>query len=46
MLTGKPHEIADASIAIEDALKAAGPAFAEIAKTMNYLGAGSLQNPA
>lgn len=46
MLTGKPHEIADASIAIDDALKAAAPAFAEITKTMNYLGAGSLQNAA
>ncbi len=46
MLTGKPHEIADAAITIEAALKSAGPAFADITKTMAMLGAGTLQDAA
>ncbi|MDE8349113.1 MAG: hypothetical protein POG74_06450 [Acidocella sp.] len=43
MLTGKPHEIADAAMAIEAALKGASPAFADITRTMEALGAGTLQ---
>ncbi|OYY00617.1 MAG: hypothetical protein B7Y73_10260 [Acidocella sp. 35-58-6] len=43
MLSGKPHEIAEAAVAIEIALKAASPAFADITKTMESLGAGTLQ---
>ena len=43
MLTGKPHEIADAANAIEIALKAASPAFADITKAVESLGAGTLQ---
>jgi hypothetical protein len=42
MLTGKPHEISDAAAAIETALNAAAPAFADIAETMGRLGASSL----
>jgi hypothetical protein len=42
MLTGKPNEISDAAAVIEMALKAASPAFAEIADTMGRLGACNL----
>ena len=42
MLTGKPHEISDAAAAIEAALKASSPAFANIADTMGRLGACNL----
>jgi hypothetical protein len=41
MLTGKPHEIADGAAAIETALRDAAPAFAEITKTMKFIGAGT-----
>ncbi len=42
MLTGKPNEISDEAAGIEAALKAASPAFAEIAQTMGRLGACNL----
>ncbi|WP_297494891.1 hypothetical protein [Acidocella sp.] len=42
MLTGKPNDISDAAAGIEAALKAAGPAFAEITETMARLGACNL----
>jgi hypothetical protein len=42
MLTGQPNEISDAAVLIEQALKAAAPAFAEIADTMGELGASNL----
>jgi hypothetical protein len=43
MLAGQPAEIADAAASVEAALKAASPAFSEIAATMERLGAASLQ---
>ncbi len=43
MLTGKPHEISDAALVIETALRDAAPAFEDIAATMNILGAQNLQ---
>jgi hypothetical protein len=42
MLTGKPNEISAAAAAVEAALKAAAPAFAEITDTMGRLGACNL----
>jgi hypothetical protein len=42
MLTGKPNEISDAAATVEEALKSATPAFADIAGTMGKLGASNL----
>jgi len=42
LLTGRPHEISDAALVIETAIRDAGPAFQNIAATMNVLGAQSL----
>jgi hypothetical protein len=42
MLTGRPNEISDAAAVVEQALKSASPAFAEIAETMGRLGACNL----
>lgn len=42
MLAGRPNDISDAAASIEAALKAAGPAFAEITDTMARLGACNL----
>jgi hypothetical protein len=42
MLTGQPNEISDAASLIEQALKSAAPAFADIADTMGELGASNL----
>lgn len=43
MLAGFPHEIAAAAAIVEAALKAASPAFSQIALTMERLGAHNLQ---
>lgn len=42
LLTGRPHEISDAALVIETAIRDAGPAFQNIAATMNIIGAQTL----
>jgi hypothetical protein len=42
LLTGKPQDISDAAAAIDNALRYAQPAFAEISATMTRLGASNL----
>jgi hypothetical protein len=42
MLTGKPNDISQAAAAVQSALTAAAPAFADIAGTMGELGASTL----
>lgn len=46
MLTGPPGEIAEAAAAVEISLKAASPAFQEIAAIMEEFGASSLKTAA
>lgn len=43
MLTGRPHEISEAALAVETSLNAASPLFSDIAATMARLGTNSLQ---
>lgn len=42
LLSGRPHEISDAALVIETAIRDAGPAFQNIAATMNILGVPTL----
>jgi hypothetical protein len=42
LLTGKPQDISEAAAAIDNALRHAQPAFAEISATMTRLGASNL----
>ena len=45
LLTGRPHEISDAALVIETAIRDAGPAFQNIAATMHVIGAPTLAVP-
>jgi len=42
LLTGRPHEISDAALVIETAIRDAGPSFQNIAATMQVIGAPTL----
>jgi len=46
MLIGPPGEIAEAAVAVESSLKAASPAFQEIAAIMEHFGISSLKTAA
>jgi GH24 family phage-related lysozyme (muramidase) len=46
MLTGKAHEISDAALLIEAAIKESAPAFESIATAMSSIGAQNLQTAA
>jgi hypothetical protein len=46
MLSGRPHEIAEAAAVIETTLDAAAPGFSEISATMKLLGTTNLRSAA
>ena len=46
MLTGQPHEIAEAADAVQNSLSASAPAFASITAAIEHMGVSSLQSAA